>query len=323
MVHGTDQRVLPTTEVLYAEKGDIDFDELQNSGLDVGTPVVILHQSQDGQWIYGKTQLSAGWVQAQDVAAADLAAVKRFSARDQIVVVTAPKADVFLNKERTQYDDYVRMGTVLPLVEVNGDLVEVSVPVRNHDGTLAEVSGYLKAEEVSVGFLPYTPRNMIDQAFKMLNTPYGWGDMYGEQDCSRFIQEIFSTVGILMPRNSGQQAQVGVLVSNFSDQDSADAKGVALQQQTVAGLTTLYMKGHILLYLGSVEGRPFAIHASWGYREKGECPAAKSGQACRPEVFHVMNRVVVSDLSLGEGSWKKSLLERLLSVRRVDGQGEK
>lgn len=323
VVHGTDQRVLPTTDVLYAEKGDIDFDELQNSGLDVGMPVVILHQSQDGQWIYGKTRFSAGWVQAQDVAAADLDAVKRFSVRDQIVVVTTPKADIFLNKERTQYDDYVRMGTVLPLTGVNGDLVEVVVPVRNLDGALVEVSGYLKADEVSVGFLPYTPRNMIEQAFKMLNTPYGWGDMYGEQDCSRFIQEIFSTVGILMPRNSGQQAQVGVLVSNFSDQDSADAKVAVLQQQTVAGLTTLYMKGHILLYLGSVEGRPFAIHASWGYREKGECPAAKSGQACRPEVFHVMNRVVVSDLSLGEGSWKKSLLERLLSVRRVDGQGEK
>ncbi|HSV43800.1 MAG TPA: SH3 domain-containing protein, partial [Candidatus Bathyarchaeia archaeon] len=322
VVHGTDQRVLPTTEALYAEKGDVDFDELQNSGLDVGTPVLILHQSQDGQWIYGKTQFSAGWVQAQDVAEADLDAVKRFSARDQIVVVTVPKADIFLNKERTKYDDYVRMGTVLPLTGVNGDLVEVVVPVRNLDGALVEVSGYLKADEVSIGFLPYTARTMIKQAFKMLNTPYGWGDMYGEQDCSRFIQEIFSTVGILMPRNSSQQAQVGVLVSEFSDQDSADIR-IAAFQQAVSGVTTLYMKGHILLYLGSVEGRPFAIHASWGYREKAECPGPQNGQACRPEVIRVMNRVVVSDLSLGEGSWKKSLLERLLSVRQVRGLKEK
>jgi hypothetical protein len=158
---------------------------------------------------------------------------------------------------------------------------------------------------------------MIDQAFKMLNSPYGWGDMYGEQDCSRFIQEVFSTVGLVMPRNSSQQAQVGILVADLSDQENLDVKTAALEQHAVPGITTLYMKGHIMLYLGMVEGQPFAIHASWGYRDG--CPGAISSQKCRPEIFHVMNRVVVSDLSLGQGSWKRSLLERLLTVRRVDG----
>ncbi len=319
-VHYTDQRVLPTTHALYGAKGDVDFDELQNSSLDIGEPILILHQTQDGQWIYGKTQLSAGWVQARDVAIADFNDIKRYVARDRFVVVIAPKADIFLNRELTQYYDYVRMGTVLPLLKEDGNCVEVKIPTRNPDGTLVEVSGYMKKEAINVGFLPYTPRNIIDQAFKMLNSPYGWGDMYGEQDCSRFIQEVFSTVGLVLPRNSSQQAQVGTLVADFSYQEKSDVKLAALQQKAIPGMTTLYMKGHIMLYLGSVEGRAYAIHASWGYRDK--CPETESGQECRQDIIRVMNRVVVSDLSLGEGSAKKSLLERLLIVRRFDSSEE-
>lgn len=315
-VHYTDQRILPTMNALYAQQGDVDFDELQNSGLDVGTPIVILHQSRDGQWLYGRTQLSTGWVQAQDVAIASLDDIRRYSAREQFIVVTVPKADVFLDQELTQYADYVRMGSLLPLVRENGKTVVVRTPARNAEGALLEISGYLKAEQVSVGFLPYTARNMMEQAFKMLNSPYGWGGMYGEQDCSRFIQEVFSTVGIVMPRNSGQQAKVGVLAATFSDRDDPDVKAGALQQQAVGGITTLYMKGHIMLYLGAVDGRSFAIHAPWGYREA--CPQKANSRECRQDTVRVMNRVVVSDLSLGQGSRKGSLIERLLSVRRVE-----
>lgn len=316
VVHYADQRVVPTMDALYAEKGDVDFDELQNSGLDVGTAILILHQSRDGQWLYGRTRLSGGWVRAQDVASAGLEDIKRYSAREQIVVVTVPKADIFLNAQLTEYYDHVRMGVVLPLLGEHTSSVEVTIPTRNSEGALKEVSGYLKKSDISVGFLPYTQRVIIEQAFKMLNSPYGWGGMYGEQDCSRFIQEIFSTVGILMPRNSGAQSKVGVLAAQFSEQTDSQVKVVALKHKAVPGVTTLYMKGHIMLYLGSVDERAFAIHAPWGYREK--CLGGENGQKCHPEVFHVINRVVVSDLSLGEGSWKKSLLERLLTIRLID-----
>ena len=310
VVHYTDQRILPTTDALMAREGDVDFDELQNSSLDVGEPVAILHQSRDGRWLYCETRLTQGWVQAQDIAVADISDVKRYAARDHFVVVTSAKADIFLDRQLTRYYDYARMGMVLPLLSEHDQTVEVAIPTRNPEGTLAEVSGYLTRRDISVGFLPYTQRNMIDQAFKLLNSPYGWGGMYGEQDCSRFVQEVFSTVGIVMPRNSGQQAQVGVLAASFSAQEGTEAKSAALRNTAIPGITTFYMKGHIMLYLGSVEGRPYAIHAPWGYRE--ESSSAK-------EAIRVLNRVVVSDLSLGEGSRKGSLLERLLSVRRVDG----
>ena len=67
------------------------------------------------------------------------------------------------------------------------------------------------------------------------------------------------------------------------------------------------MKGHIMLYLGTFEGRAYAIHAAWAYRAPGP-----SGD----KIF-VLNRVVVSNLTLGEGSKRGSLLNRLNAVKVV------
>ena len=60
-----------------------------------------------------------------------------------------------------------------------------------------------------------------------------------------------------------------------------------------------------MLYLGMLENRPYAIHAVWAYRE----PLGEEDQV------HVINRVVVSDLDLGDGSKKGSLFKRLTGVR--------
>ena len=96
----------------------------------------------------------------------------------------------------TDYYDYVRMGMRLPLTGVDAGRVTVNVPVMDADGTLAIKEAYMNAEDVNTGFLPFTARNIYKQALMMLNQPYGWGDMYGEQDCSRFLQMVFATVGI-------------------------------------------------------------------------------------------------------------------------------
>jgi len=160
--------------------------------------------------------------------------------------------------------------------------------------------------------LPYTPRHVFEQAFKLLNAPYGWGGMYGEQDCSRFVQQVFATVGIRLPRNSGEQAKSGQVLAKFDGAsldektEGCDKKEV-LTTKAVPGATVLGMSGHIMLYLGNVDGRPYAIHATWAFREN------QDGQ----EIRKVINKVVVSDLSLGDGSARGSLLKRLRTITAV------
>ncbi len=320
VVHYTDQRLLPTQEGLSEKPFDIDFDELQNSALDMGTPVVILHQSRDGEWYYVESESSDGWVKVEDIVLGGANHVRYFlsAVANSFVVVVKSKADIYLNPELTEHYDYAQMGTKFPLQdtinhpEAEGEVLPyiddpvirpIMIPTRDGEGKLILGTGYIQRKDVNEGFLPYTPRHTIEQAFELLNAPYGWGGMYGEQDCSRFLQEVFATVGINLPRNSSAQAQVGVALAKF-DQDSPEEQKLKVLKDAISGITILPMRGHIMLFLGVMGDRPFAIHAAWAYRE----PSGLKDQV------RIINRVAVTDLFLGEGSGKGSLLQRLNAV---------
>ncbi len=222
----------------------------------------------------------------------DINQVRKFAEDNDVAVVIKPKADIFMNESMTDYYDYVRMGTRLPLAGIGAGRATVNVPVMGSDGTLAVKKAYMNAEDVNSGFLPFTARNIYKQALMMLNQPYGWGDMYGEQDCSRFLQMVFATVGITLPRDSGTQAQVSNSAVDF-DEKSDDAAKIAAIAKSHAANTLLAMKGHIMLYLGMVNGKPYAIHDT---------------------TVSAIDRVIISDLSLGQGTQKGSLLRRLTRV---------
>jgi len=308
ITHFADQRLLPTDDPLYALPGDIDFDEVQNSGLDLGTPVVVYHISRDGKWAYTETSISNGWVKTDNIAFPAPKAHQKCTDLRHFAVVTRAKAEIYLNPDLTSFYDYVRMGARLPLTsKLSTGVYQVTIPVRNSDGVCVTKSAYVRAEDAHDGFLPYTPRTTIEQAFEFFNSSYGWGDMQGEQDCSRFIQSIFATVGIVLPRNSSQQAEIGQLLGEFPKGTPDEAKLSVLSEKGVGGITILRLDNHIMLYLGMVDGRPYAIHATWGYHQM------IGGR----DVVRLVNRVAVTDMSLGAGSVKGSLLQRLIKIRKI------
>lgn len=303
-----DQKLLPTDALAVKKPGDVEFDELQNSSLDIGTPLAILHESKDGAWFYVHAPSSVGWVKKDHVVICPLTELKSYLAQAPFVVVTSAKADIFWDAARTQYVDTVRMGAIFPCsVDRNSDVVEITVPFASVERKGIWQKAYVKKEDVHSGFLPYTPRVIIEQAFKLLNAPYGWGGVNGEQDCSSFLQQVFATVGIHLPRNSGEQGQVGEALGTFRDKTADDVKQKTLCVLGFPGTTILQLKGHVLLYLGTYRGRPYAIHATYGYREK----------VWYGEILRKVNRVIVSDLSLGEGTKKRSLLSRIVSIRSI------
>ena len=62
-----------------------------------------------------------------------------------------------------------------------------------------------------------------------------------------------------------------------------------------------------MLYLGEVDDRHYAIHSTYAFRK----PVKSMDQIVR------INRVAVSDLSLGQGSTRGSLADRLVSMRKL------
>ena len=137
--------------------------------------------------------------------------------------------------------------------------------------------------------------------------PYGWGGTFGEQDCSQFLCEIFSTVGIILPRNSSGQARIGMQLSGFTSKTSDQAKTEILRASAIPGATLLRLPGHIMLYLGTVQGKQYIIHETWAYKEKRGFS----------EITRLINRVVVSTLELGKESAKGTHLHRLTTATVV------
>lgn len=306
--HYDNQRLLPTEELLTRAPGDVEFDELQNSSFDVGTPLIILHETSDGLWVYGQAPSSRGWFKKEKVAFCEADEFKELLSGKNFVVVTADKADIFLDKNLTKYYDYVRMGAKFNFNETESPQVfEITIPLRNKEGALRKEKAYIKKEDVNIGYLAYTQRNIITQAFKLLNGPYGWGGLAGEQDCSSYIQEVFATVGITLPRNSSAQAKTGVPLGNFKGGSEQNEKLKVIKQEAIPGATIFQMKGHIILYIGMYNNIPYVIHETHGY-----------GQMIDSQNFSwIVNRVIVSDLKLGEGSKKGSLISRIINIRLV------
>jgi len=304
---GVDVRVLPSAEGLYALAGDLEFDELQNSSYDWGAKVIVYALTRDGQWCYAATPDCAGWVPAETIAFCSKAEYDGWLSGGPFVVVTAAKADIFSSPGRTGYVCYARMGTAFPLARRDGENAVIRFPMRRAaDGAVTWSDAYVALDQLHEGFLGYTPRVLLEQAFKLLNAPYGWGGSNGEQDCSSFIQEVFACAGIKLPRNSSEQARIGCSLGDFSAAQTG-RKRTVLREQAVPGITLLYLKGHIMLYVGEDGQQPYAIHAFWAYRE----------HSAGREIVRVVNRVAVTGLSLGAGTTKGSLLERLKSIRLV------
>ena len=263
-VNYTNQKIIPTELSLLKKPSQIHFDRNQNSALDIATPIAILHSSKDGLWHYGIGPTSSGWVCSKDIAFGDREEILNYLDTKNFVITTAAKTPLII---QGKYHDYMRMGVRLPSLITIDDMTMVMVPQRNKDGKLIFSNATIKTENIHRGYLPYTARTILTQAFKFLHAPYGWGGMYGEQDCSKFIQEIYATTGVQLPRNSGSQSEVGESKRELAGL-AKKAKNHLVKSRALAGVSIIHLKGHIVLYLGKYKGEPYIIHTVWGSSSK-------------------------------------------------------
>ncbi|MCX8012299.1 MAG: C40 family peptidase, partial [Desulfobacterota bacterium] len=120
--------------------------------------------------------------------------------------------------------------------------------------------------------------------------------------------DLFSSFGILMPRNSNLQAMMGVSLGEVAGKSVSEKKRILDRAPPLA--TLLYMPGHIMLYLGKHDGKHYAIHSIRGIQIKG-----KSGFETKR-----IGKVAVTDLDLGKEDPYGSLIERLTTIRLFGSQ---
>ena len=105
-------RNLPTGQGLFYYAADKDFDVLQETSLDPGEPVAILHQSANGYFYYVQSYNYSGWISRFNVGLTDKKTWLQFAKPKDFLVVTDAKYALRVGKNQVLY----QQGARLPIV---------------------------------------------------------------------------------------------------------------------------------------------------------------------------------------------------------------
>lgn len=253
----TNIRTVPTEERLY-NKTDVDryFDLLQEAELILGTPVLILHKSEDGEFCYIQSYYYRGWVKACDLALTDEENYREFLPETFAERVTVISHTLTLD-DGTKLD----MGAVFPYVSSDPETFTVELPRRDESGILYTENISIPKTDAYYGRLPYTMENFITQAFKFLGTDYSWGGYNEGVDCSGFVCAVFRSFGIYLPRNTGEQKEYGGTIHPLSGLEKTKINEIL---KKITYPTTIHRPGHVMLFLGIKDEKIYVIHAPTG-----------------------------------------------------------
>jgi hypothetical protein len=183
----------------------------------------------------------------------------------------------------------------------------VLAPVRGPLGRAAIATAAFGPGQARVKPLPLHPDWLARIGNQMMGQPYGWGGLYAWRDCSSTVRDLFVPFGIWLPRNSAAQGRSGSFLP-LEGLDGEDKERL-ISSSGVPFMSLLWMRGHIMLYLGQYRDASVVFHNIWGLRIVGEGD---------DDARHVLGRAVVSGLRLGgelpalqDGAM---LLDRLLGM---------
>lgn len=283
-VKRTEIKKFPIKGFLGYDSPDDPDDEACNTTLEVNEPFVIRAKCTVGDdvFFWGLSSSYTGWVNAAHLALFDTkqawidAWKVDVDGKDFLVVIqdsiTLEPSTAAPETSEVQ----LKLGTVLKLVPsdeipetVNGRSVwnnyVVYLPTRDAQGryvkSLALISEH---ERISIGYLPLTQREVLNVAFSCLGDRYGWGGMLGAMDCSAFTKAVYKCFGLELPRDCDTQECVPDRIVSL--EEMTEEEKAAYIAKLPAG-TALYMPGHTMLYLGSVNGTNYVISAAGAFSE--------------------------------------------------------
>ena len=161
------------------------------------------------------------------------------------------------------------LGSMFPKTAEGEDTVGILVPVRSEQGRAEMHKVTLLKETAMTRPIALTPCRLASLANEMIREPYGWGGLRNNRDCSAMIRDLFAPFGIWLPRHSADQASEGGLYVDLSNLSVTEKKKLILARG-VPYLTLLWLKGHIMLYIGSRNGEPLVFHNFWSVKTMSE-----------------------------------------------------
>ena len=256
----TNLRIIPTNSVLFynpTKPGEgFPFDYNQNSLLKINTPLVVSHYSKDKAWVYVQSSTAGGWVSIKNIAFVDDKFINDFKTDDYYVSIFEK---FFLYD--TEFREYVKIGTLFPK-----KYDKYLIAKKQENGFAKLYYANIDDKYVSKFPLEYNPLNIQKIASQLIYEPYGWGGLKGHRDCSSFTQDFFTVFGKYLSRNSSAQKSNGIYhdIKDFSN----EKKKEYIIKNGVPFSTLVYLKGHIMLYIGVKDNEPLVMHNIWSVKLK-------------------------------------------------------
>ena len=276
VVHRAPLRAFPTLDRVFFSPEDRNIDRFQESALFPGTPVAVVHESADREWLFVVSPLYEAWIERRHVAIGPRDAVLGYAKREPALVVTGATIRTVYTPDEPRVSELVLdMGVRVPRRAdwpadrpVNGQHPYtnhvVELPVREPDGSLAFAPALVpRSADVSDDYLPLTRANVLRQGFKFLGERYGWGHDYNARDCSGFVSEVYRSFGVALPRNTKDQAVSPAYDRLAFDESMTRAQRVELLKTLDVG-DLVYIPGHVMMVIGHDRGGPYVIHDTTG-----------------------------------------------------------
>lgn len=243
-----------------------NYDDFQGTAIDPAEAVAVFCDSPDGNFVFIQSRNYIGWIEKSDIAFTDRKTWLSYVKPQNFLVVTDNKKLIEVGDQSLLF----QMGALIPLVnsKIQNDMWVARLPIS--------VKGHLKEVEVNIaksdkavnkGFLPCTENNFIRQSFKFLGDEYGWGGLNDSVDCSSFVQDIYRSMGINIPRDTGPQKGCMPIWAVFNNVTNAERWDI-VSRAPIGSM--LHKRGHVMMKLGNDdEGRPLIIHAASSYIDDG------------------------------------------------------
>lgn len=280
-----DIRAFPTDKPLYknpALPGEgYPFDLLQNSSVNYNEPIFLSHTSKDGAWSYIFTNNVSGWVRSDGIALINDETALMIQKSEKAFLI---EDNVPLLDNANRFSGYSRVGMILPLERSDDQSYYVKAIDANNS---IKILSFPK-RSAHIGVSRLNKKDLVTIGTQLLKNTYGWGGMYGERDCSSMIRDMMTPFGIWLPRNSSAQSRKGDVVSFAGMND--DEKLAVIKEKGIPFETIIYLKGHVLLYVGTYQESVMVMHNVWGIRT-----IDKQGNRGR----HIIGKAVISTLELG------------------------
>ncbi len=238
----------------------------------IARPVDVLHVSLSGEFVFVLCDIGFGWLKSEDVAFASERDIAGYTGAEDFAVCTGDRIQFYADESCTYSSGWLRMGDCIPFA-AKGDRRRIQAPVRNIDGTFATATAWLASDaDISAGYLPYTRRNIVVTAFKLLDNPYDFtGTFFGRQHETTY-RDIFACFGFDLPYHGG-------MFTHYGDDPMVldPSKGREQQYKTVLGyepfvtvmITLQDRGGHCQLLLGGIDGVPYVFDQhGYGYTDE-------------------------------------------------------